>query len=133
MKPPEVVKKELVEKWKAKAQDDLEAARILIASPKPLAGIVGFLCQQAVEKYIKAFLIHRDLKFAKTHDISVLVNLVNSIEPSLADKLRPAIILSEYSVEARYPGDLPPLTLAEASVAVELASRAQEVILSAMV
>ena len=35
--------------------------------------IVGFHCQQAAEKYLKAFLTHSRIEFPRTHDLKALL------------------------------------------------------------
>ena len=37
---------------------------------------VSYHCQQCVEKYLKALLIHRNVDFPRTHDLVVLFNLL---------------------------------------------------------
>jgi HEPN domain-containing protein len=53
MKQPEVVLRELVRQWFAKAELDYCAAERLVKDPEPLREVIGFHCQQAVEKYLK--------------------------------------------------------------------------------
>jgi HEPN domain-containing protein len=51
--------------------DDEGAADILLAGAGADA-IVGFHCQQAVEKYLKAVLVERGINVPKTHDLVFL-------------------------------------------------------------
>ena len=60
--------------WLAKASQDLGSAEWLLASPKPFYSTVGFHCQQAAEKTIKAYLTWRDEPFEKTHSLVALVH-----------------------------------------------------------
>lgn len=57
MKPPEEVLRELVRQWVLKADLDYQGADQLLQSADPLRDIVAFHCQQAAEKYLKAFLV----------------------------------------------------------------------------
>ncbi len=132
MRSPEEVRRDLVRQWLVKARDDLTAAEILVAQQSPLLGIIGFHCQQAAEKYIKAFLVLHDIKFTKTHDIELLIDLIGNVDNSLADVLHDAIILSDYGVDVRYPGDIPELTPEEAKEAVKLAGMVRDAIRSAL-
>lgn len=43
-------------RWCAKAESDLNAAKILLKSDRPPTDVICFLCQQAVEKYPRPFL-----------------------------------------------------------------------------
>jgi len=111
----------LVNQWKEKADQDLAAAEGLLSYKTPLPYPVCFHCQQASEKYIKAFLTHRQVEFPKSHDIRELLGLVARVDQELADVLMPAAILTPYGVEMRYPGDLPTPTQDEAETALALA------------
>jgi HEPN domain-containing protein len=90
----------IVKEWLALADDDLQSA-------KELAGThwrqTCFLCQQAVEKYLKALLILRQIPFERTHNTETLVELLE--DAKALDLLRPDIAdLSDYAVDSRYPG-----------------------------
>ena len=58
-----------VRKWLDRAQDDLESAQHLYSNyhPKKLE-IICYLCQQATEKVLKAYLTQKDFAFPFTHD-----------------------------------------------------------------
>jgi HEPN domain-containing protein len=43
--------------WFSKAEEDLAAARVLLAGEPQLPSIAAFHLQQAVEKYLKGFLL----------------------------------------------------------------------------
>jgi HEPN domain-containing protein len=60
--------KKQVEDWLSLADKDLYAAEIIIRDDYPLTNIVAFHCQQAIEKYLKAYLIEKDVSLIKTHD-----------------------------------------------------------------
>jgi HEPN domain-containing protein len=63
----------------------------------------------AVEKYLKALLVHRQVEFPKTHDIAKLLDRVATIDVATANSLRDADRLTPFGVEARYPSDAPEL------------------------
>ena len=70
-----------------------------------LREIVGFHCQQTVEKYLKALLTFYQIEFPKTHVIRRLLILLGPVEPGIAEELDDANWLSPYGAEIRYPGD----------------------------
>jgi predicted nucleotidyltransferase len=43
---------------------------VIVMSSERFREIVAFHCQQAVEKFLKALLVRRQIEFPKTHDIS---------------------------------------------------------------
>jgi HEPN domain-containing protein len=68
---------------------------------------VGFHCQQAAEKYLKALLIRHQIEPPKSHDIERLLTAVRIVASDAVDALGEAAWLMPFGVEMRYPGDLP--------------------------
>jgi len=96
----------LLRSWKVKSEHDLKACRQLLQADDPLAEIIAFHAQQAVEKALKGFLISRKcFDFPKTHDLGRLLDLAESLEPELSS-LDAIIELTPYAVEMRYPESL---------------------------
>ena len=69
MRQPEQVVADFVRQWLKKADLDLQAERLLGAGELDDYFVSGFHVQQAVEKYIKAFLVRYQIEFPKPHDI----------------------------------------------------------------
>lgn len=132
MRPPEEVKRDLVRQWLSKADEDLNAAKALLSLGTTFFSTIGFHCQQAAEKYFKAFLTWQQIEFPKTHDLSLLLGLISPAAPSLAESLEEVAELTSYGVEIRYPGDIPETTSEDATKAVRLAERVRGAIQSAL-
>jgi HEPN domain-containing protein len=128
MKPRDEVLKRLVRNWVSKAEADLAACDVLSKQPSVLGGIVAFHAQQVVEKYMKAVLTFRQVDFRKTHDLGILLSLLAVDDESLRDELISVVVLTDYGVEVRYPGDLPEVSTEEAVEAVRLARLSRDVI-----
>lgn len=124
----EQVLRGLVLEWVVKAGADLEACEHLLDGSSVLGGIIAFHAQQAVEKYMKAALTWRQVEFPKTHDLGDLLTLLAVEDASLRDDLWDTVVLTDYGVEVRYPGDLPDVSPEEAREAVRLASHARDVL-----
>ena len=107
MKPPDVALRELVLQWLAKSAADFDAAEQLCAQGDRFREIVAFHCQQAAEKYLRAFLVRHQIEFPKTHDIAKLLDRVATVNADIAESLRDADVLTPFGVEARYPSDAP--------------------------
>lgn len=101
--------------WVRKAENDWAAAHLLAESDPVLPDQIGFFCQQAAEKYLKAFLIAAGQTPPRIHDIEALLEMCALVEIDF-DRLRPRIAgLTEFAVIFRYPGewsDLPAATQA---------------------
>ena len=67
-------KSDYIKNWLYRAREDLAVMKDLIDSNhKQFTSTICFHAQQAVEKYLKAFLIFHDVDFPRTHDVSALV------------------------------------------------------------
>jgi len=128
MMPPESPKHQLVKRWIHKADGDMAAVEALADRGPIHASSIAFHCQQAAEKYIKAFLVWHETGFPKTHDLAELLALVERVDASLAERLRDAIVLAPYGVDVRYPGDRPDATPAQVRRAIELAGRVRDAV-----
>jgi len=126
MKPPEEARRALVMRWLEKAEDDWRLSHRLITDSESYTEATAFHAQQAVEKYLKAFLTWQQVEFPKTHDIRRLLKLASTHDPSLTEELSNAADLTAYAVEYRYPGEYPPVTMEDAAGAVAVADRVRD-------
>lgn len=124
MRSPEEVKALLVRQWLRKAEKDLAASETLLGTAPSLAHIVCFHAQQAVEKCLKALLTWHQVEFPKTHAIEQLLDLLGAVDAETAARLSPAIVLTPYAVDLRYPGEQPEPDEEEAREAVDIARSA---------
>lgn len=58
--------------WFRICQRDLDRARRLLAVDD--AEAAAFYCQQAVEKYLKGYLLARNWRLRRIHDLEILLN-----------------------------------------------------------
>ncbi|MYE90405.1 HEPN domain-containing protein [Candidatus Poribacteria bacterium] len=121
MRHPEQVIADFVQQWLKKADLDLQAARLLCAGELTDYPVSGFHAQQAVEKYIKAFLVRHQIEFPKTHDIGRLRQLVARRDATLAERLERADVLTPYGVDMRYLEEFEVVSQKRAEQAVTLA------------
>ena len=80
-----------------------------------------FDAQQAAEKAIEAFLVHRGVRFPYVHDLTALLTLVEQADRTVPQSIRQAARLTRYAVGTRYPGVSEPVTHKEYEEAVILA------------
>ena len=80
-----------------------------------------FQAQQAAEKSLKALLLHRGVRFPYVHDLAELIELLEQQGESIPPGIREVARLTNYAVEARYPGLAEPVTQQEYEMAVALA------------
>jgi HEPN domain-containing protein len=92
--------------WIAKAEGDYTSAlREFRARKNPNYDASCFHAQQCVEKYMKACLQEKCIRFEKTHDLIRLMSLIpeNIVLQSARERIAE---LSAASVEFRYPGEI---------------------------
>ncbi len=64
-----------------------------------------FHCQQAAEKFLKAFLVRRNTRYPLTHDLLILLETILSLDTEAETLRESLIVLIPYAVEIRYPDD----------------------------
>jgi HEPN domain-containing protein len=69
--------------WLRIAGKDLERVSRSLRDGDP--ELAGFCLQQAVEKYLKAFLLSRGWKLQRTHNLEVLLDAATAYAPDLED------------------------------------------------
>jgi HEPN domain-containing protein len=118
-----------IHSWLEKARQDLDAAAWLLESPQYLYNAVGFHCQQASEKALKAYLTWVDEPFEKTHSLVALVALCLKSDSDFVELRSAATTLTPFAVTTRYPGDLPEISAQEAKDALAYAEQIWDFIL----
>jgi len=110
--------KPLTDEWVEKAEGDFRSAqRELRVRSHPNYDLVCFLSQQCAEKYLKGLLAEKDVRFAKTHDLEELLDLLLPGQPRL-EALRDGLaLLTDHAVEFRYPGETATKEIARTALA----------------
>lgn len=112
----------LVGEWVAKAEGDYASAqRDYRARKNPNYDAACFHAQQCVEKYLKGIMQGMEIAFPKTHDLSLLLDALLDVYPQWESMRDELIMLTQYAVVFRYPGES--ATRAEARQAVQAATR----------
>jgi HEPN domain-containing protein len=125
-------KSDLVREWMHKAERDIGMAELALVNKPEYTDAICFHCQQAAEKYLKAYLVFLNIRFEKRHNLSYLLDLIDDQQPipeafyDLTDKLE------DYAVETRYPDDWFEIPLEEAKEAFQVAMRIKEYVLEKM-
>ncbi len=102
-------------------QGTFDAAQVLTASTPRHTGIACFLCRQAAEKALKAFLVWRQTSFRRSHDLDYLLNLCAAGAPEFEELRAAARTLTTYAADFRYPGRRADPPIDETHAAIHLA------------
>lgn len=99
-----MVDSKIHEEWIEKAQNDLRGAKILFAATGT-EELVAFHCQQAVEKYLKAFLIKETGVLHGGHYLMGLLKKCYQIDEHFKEFVKQITYLNSYYIETRYPSE----------------------------
>lgn len=97
--------KPITQEWIEKAEGDWATLlREIRARKNPNYESACFHAQQCAEKYLKAHLQEAGIKFAKTHNLLILLNSNLTVEPAWTNLQNSSAFLTIYAVKYRYPG-----------------------------
>ena len=111
--------KTYIESWIDKSEHDLMSAQRLLEIEPMILDNACFHCQQAIEKYLKAFLVYHGRDIERTHNIIFLLSECANFDPIFAT-IDPMNI-NAYAVQGRYPDSTLMPTAAEAKSYYQLA------------
>jgi len=129
MRPPDDPLSLLVKQWVGKGDIDYQTAGRLLRDDEPIRESIAFHCQQAVEKYLKAVLVSRQIEFPKTHSLAQLLDLISGFAPALATALADTVPLTPFGVQIPYPGDIAELLPGQEREVFVLATKARQSVL----
>jgi HEPN domain-containing protein len=90
--------------WLFRANEDILVIENLFESGSEMfSSSICFHAQQAVEKFLKAFLVYHDIDFPKTHDLDFLLLECKKINDKIFDIDLGS--LTDFGVSVRYPDD----------------------------
>ena len=93
-------KQTVINSWLIKAEHDLTTAHLAFNHLPNYKDTIAFHCQQAVEKLLKAYLIHIDVGFRRSHDLIYLLDLAEQPGLFSLDDYDNLARLQDYAVES---------------------------------
>jgi len=121
-----------VSEWVTYADDDLIMAKhgltIEVGNPYKL---IAFHAQQCIEKYLKAYLVYREVDFPYTHDISQLLELCSDLVDWTSEIIE-ASKMTVYASTSRYLGIDRVISRSDAQSAIDIAVKVRNVIRKAL-
>ncbi|MBL7066010.1 MAG: HEPN domain-containing protein [Anaerolineae bacterium] len=114
--------KQQAQEWFERGDHDIETAQFLYGEGG-YTDVIAYHIQQAIEKYLKGYLVLKGQRPPWVHELDTLLNLVSQLEPDLYPQF---IDLCEkatrYYIEERYPpGPLTQYSLEEIKADLDLA------------
>jgi HEPN domain-containing protein len=95
------MKRSVVREWFERGKKDLEVTKILVK--EEYLDITLFHMHQAVEKYLKGFLISKGWKLKRVHDLEMLITETINLGAELQSYLDFGRRLTSFYYEERYP------------------------------
>lgn len=94
-----------IKEWFIKGEHDLKSAELIFKKKKYYDTAV-ILLEQAVEKYLKGYLIHKGWKLKKVHDLSELIKESTKYNKDFEKYIDLSLELTEYYFEEKYPFEI---------------------------
>ncbi len=90
----------IVSHWVERAEYDLETAKAMLDTARYL--YVGYMCQQAVEKALKAIIAQQNRENPPIHNLNRLAEIAGIKNELSAEQFSFLAELTPYCIEARY-------------------------------
>jgi HEPN domain-containing protein len=89
--------------WVRIARQDSDSAQKLAGFyPAPIE-VICYLSQQSIEKILKAYVIAKENKLTRTHDLKVLITKCEQYSPDFSRFNSVCALMSQYASLTRYP------------------------------
>ena len=92
--------------WFDYGDADLETAEHSLTMHRLRFEIICYHCQQAAEKYLKGFLLYKDVFPQKIHDLDKLCDMCTEYDAEFESIYSECEGLSDYGVQPRYPNEM---------------------------
>ncbi|HRG77426.1 MAG TPA: HEPN domain-containing protein [Leptospiraceae bacterium] len=113
--------RELALSWFKTADEDILAAEHEIRYEDAVLRVICFHCQQAVEKYLKGYLIFHNKEFPFNHNISLLRKKLDEYKLEIDFSDCSPDFMTVYASEARYPDPESIITEKDAKYSLQIA------------
>lgn len=111
--------------WFERGRHDIETAQLLY-DERGYTDSIAIHIQQALEKYLKGYLVLHGKRYPKAHELDVLLNHISTVDDSLDGYLDLCEKATLYYTEDRYPPG-PPVEYGYEEIKADL-DRAREMI-----
>ena len=96
----------MVLEWFKFAEHDMDAAELFLEMRPQHYEIICYHCQQAVEKYLKGYIVHCGIIPPKTHELGTLCEICLKFDDRFDKISNECESLTQYGVQPRYPSDM---------------------------
>lgn len=96
-------RKHVANEWTELATHDWESAQLLAGHGEFHPEVVGVLIQQALEKFLKGYLISKGWELEKTHDLERLCKIASEYDRDFRKHVDLCIEIGDFYITGRYP------------------------------
>lgn len=115
--------------WAEFAKNDLLVAKELDIEKHFVYRAILIHCQQAIEKYLKAFLLFENENISRTHDLLFLCKRCENYDRNFSLFEEELTWISVHYLESRYPDNFEDISIEEAKRSLEISIRFEKFIL----
>lgn len=121
---------EYVNNWILKANNDFKSIEHELTFPESeiITDVVCFHCQQAVEKYLKAYLVYHAIEIERTHNIKYILHQCSKIDNDFFNIEIGE--LSTFGVDIRYPDEIYFPSIEEVRYYYDVTKKIRELVLT---
>ena len=94
---------EEVREWMEIADRDFDSAQILNEAARRHYEVICYHCAQAVEKYLKGYLVYQNIMPAKTHHLPYLNGVCMELDNGFQNLMTTCDFLNQFATDIRYP------------------------------
>ena len=123
---------EEIKQWIEKGDHDLGTAKVTYIHIPEYLDTVTFHCQQAVEKYLKAYLIFQSTPFKFSHDLVYLLDIITIKDADFKRLYDTVSELQGYAIEIRYPNETIFLSNEKVEKALVIAKNIRDLVVNKM-
>ena len=102
-----MVDSKILKEWLTEADEDFEFASVNLKEGDRFFSRICFHFQQAAEKYLKAFIIAKELGLKKIHNLRVLLDICKAKDKEFEQLREECRFLNVFYIDTRYPAFWP--------------------------
>lgn len=111
-----------------KADADFKSAMKLVEYEPIILDTAAFHCQQAIEKYLKAYLVFMQIDYPRSHNLESLLDLIQATDYSF--EAFHFLNLTSFAIEIRYTDDYLIPDIDEMKTYLSLVEKVKNIVLS---
>ncbi|MDO8498269.1 MAG: HEPN domain-containing protein [bacterium] len=123
-----MVDKQIIEKWVDKATEDLAFAKASLGEGLEFYPQICFYLHQSVEKYLKAYILSKELNIHRIHDLTQLLKICTEHDLEFNKFSEAVKLLNPFYIGTRYPDSIISINKSDAEKALYAAEEIADLV-----